>query len=240
MSRFFIGKKKAMFYQDLLIKADLGLHDQIADKILETVPKGHNILDFGAGEGALSQRLFDLGYAVVAADMNEVDFKAKGPLFNKIDFNNRQEVEHFLNEHENFFDVVIGIEVIEHIHNPWQYIDDLLKMVKPGGLILLTTPNITSWLSRFIFLFSGRFHQFADTDLSYGHIAPITPWEMGVILKEKNLNNIEIKPAGTLPPVYLTGINKLLLINLLALIFRPFMKGHLDGWCILVTAKKPI
>lgn len=113
-------------------------------------------------------------------------------------------------------------------------------MLKQDGLLLITTPNITSWLSRFIFLFNGRFHQFADGDLQYGHIAPITPWELNVICNEKNLQNVEIEEAGTLPPIYFTGINKLFILNLLALLLRPFMKGYLDGWCIMLTARKPI
>lgn len=222
------------------MKADLGLHEQIALKILASVPKGSKILDFGCGEGALSQRLNDLGYQVVAADMNANGFKATNIEFKKINFNIRKEVEDFLIANKNSFDVVLGIETIEHIYNPYQYFDDLVSMLKQDGLLLITTPNITSWLSRFIFLFNGRFHQFADGDLQYGHIAPITPWELNVVCNEKNLQNVEIEEAGTLPPIYFTGINKLFILNLLALLLRPFMKGYLDGWCIMLTARKPI
>lgn len=239
MKKIFIGQKKAEYYNDLLMKADLGLHEQIANKLQNSLPMGCKILDFGCGEGALSQRLSDLGFSVVAVDMNAKDFKAKNVEFKQIDFNNREEVESFLNENYENFDAVLGIEIIEHIHNPWQYIDDLMKMVKRGGLILITTPNTTSWLSRFIFLFTGKFHQFGDGDLSYGHIAPITPWELKVILDARHLDNISIEEAGTLPAIYITGLNKLLLINLLALLFRPLIRGIVNGWCIMATARKP-
>lgn len=235
----FIGRKKPEYYNGLLMKADLGLHEQIAQKLQETLPKGSKILDFGCGEGALSQRLSDLGYIVVAVDMNADDFKAKNVEFKQINFNFREEVEIFLNNNYENFDAVLGIEIIEHIHNPWQYIDDLLKMVNKDGFILITTPNTTSWISRFTFLLSGKFHQFGDADLEYGHVAPISSWELDVILKEKKLKNIEFKEVGTLPPLYITGVNKLLILNFIALIFRPFMKGHIDGWCIMVTARKP-
>ena len=91
-------------------------------------------------------------------------------------------------------------------------------MTKPGGLILITTPNTTSWLSRLIFLISGRFHQFSDGDLSYGHISPITPWELNMIMSDSGVDNITVAPAGTLPPIYITGLNKLLIINFFALL----------------------
>lgn len=224
----------------MLIKADSGLHEQIALKILTSVPKGSRILDFGCGEGALSQRLNDLGYQMVAVDINDNDFKANNIEFKKVNFNIRKEVEDFLIANKSRFDVVLGIETIEHIYNPYQYFDDLIFMLKKDGLLLITTPNTTSWLSRIIFLFHGRFHQFADGDLQYGHIAPITPWELNVICNEKNLQNVEISEAGTLPIIYFNGINKLFIFNLLALLLRPFMKGYLDGWCIMLTARKPV
>jgi len=239
MKNIFIGKKKVEYYNGMLMKADLGLHEQIAEKIKSSLPIGSKILDFGCGEGALSQRLHDLGYIVVAADMNANDFKAKDVEFLQINFNIRDEVEIFLNNNYEAFDAVLGIEIIEHIHNPWQYIDDLLKLVKKNGLVLITTPNITSWISRFTFLLSGRFHQFGDADLEYGHVAPISTWELNIILKEKKLEQIEFKEVGTLPPVYITGINKLLILNFIALIFRPFMKSYVDGWCIMASARKP-
>lgn len=239
MINCFIGQKKVTYYNGLLMKADLGLHEQITKKLRSMLPIGSKILDFGAGEGALSQRLSDMGYTVIAVDVNEKDFKAKNVEFKKLNFNIRHEMDTFLENNLTGFDAVLGIETIEHIHDPWQYVDDLLSMVKENGLILITTPNTASWLSRFIFLFTGRFHQFGDGDLSYGHIAPITPWELKMILETKNLKNISVEEAGTLPTIYITGINKLLLINLLALIFRPLMRGILNGWCIMATARKP-
>jgi 2-polyprenyl-3-methyl-5-hydroxy-6-metoxy-1,4-benzoquinol methylase len=236
--KIFIGKKNLQYYNNLLIKADLNLHQQIANEIQKNLPRGSKILDFGCGEGALSQRLVDLGYEVVGVDINLKDFKANNVKFIQIDLNNAVQVNNFLNNYYEQFDCVLGVETIEHLYDPWSYIDNLAKALKKGGLLIVTTPNITSWLSRIIFLFTGRFHQFGDDDVKYGHIAPLTAWELELILRSKNFTNITIKPAGTLPPIYITGINKLLFINVLALLLRPFMKGIKDGWCILSLARK--
>ena len=72
--KWFFGRKKFEYYDGLLIRADTGLHDQIADKIQSKIEKGASVLDMGAGQGALSARLFDLGYVVTAVDTNDKDY----------------------------------------------------------------------------------------------------------------------------------------------------------------------
>ena len=167
------------------------------------------------------------------------NFKCKKSKFTRINFDSDNEFAKFVNAHEDQFDVVMGVEVIEHVQDQWQYVRQLMKMARPGGMVLITTPNISSWLSRLIFFFSGQFHQFSNDDLSYGHISPISPWELSLILSESGAKEINLVPAGTLPTVYLTGFNKMSLLNILILPIRPLMRGILDGWCIMATARKP-
>lgn len=237
--KIFFGRKSPEYYKKLLIKADFGLHEQIARKVSAKISKGSRVLDFGAGEGALSERLFDMGYKVTAADKDAENFKSKNCDFFPVNFDRPDEVDFFVKKHENQFDVVLGVEVIEHVQDQWKYIRQLMAMVKPGGIFLITTPNTASWLSRVIFLFTGRFHQFADADLSYGHINPISPWEIGLMMKDAGAKNIEISSAGTLPPIYIVRSPKILLINAFALLLRPFSSGMLDGWCVMAIAQKP-
>ena len=238
MKKFFFGKKKKDFYNGILIKADLELHEQIVEKILSEVPSGGTILDMGCGEGALSERLSDLGYVVVATDKDADSFKSTKATFIRLNFDSANEIIEFSLEHKGKFDAVLGVEVIEHVQDQWQYTRQLMSLVKKGGFILITTPNTSSWLSRLIFLFSGRFHQFSDEDLSYGHISPISAWELELILKDSDASQIDISSAGTLPPIYITGFNKSSFLSILSLPLRLLMKGIIDGWCIMATARK--
>jgi 2-polyprenyl-3-methyl-5-hydroxy-6-metoxy-1,4-benzoquinol methylase len=238
MIDIFIGRKKPEYYKNLLIKADLNLHDQIAEKVKKEIHSGGKVLDFGAGEGALSERLSDLGYKVTAADKDEENFKCRNAIFTKVNFDNSEEILKFVEKYEGQFDVVLGVEVIEHVQDQWQYVRQLMKMAKPGGLVLITTPNTASWYSRWIFFITGRFHQFSDADLSYGHINPITAWELGLILKEVKAIDVKIVPAGTLPVIYLSGFNKMTIASIINFPLRLIMKGFVDGWCIMATARK--
>lgn len=234
----YLGRKPLDYYKGLLIKADLGLHEQIADVLGSKLKSGATILDFGAGEGALSLRLLDQGFQVTAADMDLDNFKCHEVPFVQINFDVPSQVAAFVAEHENAFDAVIGVEVIEHVQDQWSYVRQLMAMVRPGGLVLISTPNTTSWISRFLFLLTGQFHQFSDADLSYGHISPITPWELDLVLRTAGGSEIEVRPAGTLPPIYLSGVNRLSLYSLMSLPLRLFMRGCVDGWCVIATARK--
>lgn len=56
-----IESKEIRYYKGIRIKADWGLHEQIAGICVKHLCKDAKILDFGCGEGALSQRLYDIG-----------------------------------------------------------------------------------------------------------------------------------------------------------------------------------
>jgi SAM-dependent methyltransferase len=236
----FLGRKKPEYYNGILIKADTGLHAQVANTIQELV-KGQkvSILDCGAGEGALASRLTDLGHKVTAIDIDEEAFRCPEAEFKKINFDDPSDFENFVKSNENKFDVVVSTEVIEHIEDQWGYARQLRKMLKPGGHLVITTPNTASYMSRFDFLRKGQFQSFNDHGLTYGHISPITPWELNLILSRCDLNNVTVKPAGTLPPLYLVPTREIIK-SLIMLFARPFMRGPINGWCTMATAQKPL
>lgn len=235
---FFFGRKKPTFYKGLLIKADLDLHDQMADSVVAKIQKQAEILDLGAGEGAFSWRLHDLGYKVTALDVDELNFKCTEVNFNKIDFNNTIQVENYIDLNFQKFDAIICQEVIEHIENPWELMRLINKLLKPNGLVFLSTPNTTNWYSRLQFLIHGRFVQFGDADLDYGHISPITPWEISVIIKSTGFELIKIKEAGVLTPIFFDFNFKTFVFNLISLPLRIFQRGILNGWSIIIEARK--
>jgi len=112
----FLATKPIEYYKGIRIKADTGLHEQLADIILDVLPRGSRVLDFGAGEGALSQRLHDLGYRVYSVDIDQENFKA-GTVFKRLDFNNLAETMSFQAKHANEFDLVLSVEVIGTVNS---------------------------------------------------------------------------------------------------------------------------
>jgi ribosomal protein L11 methylase PrmA len=100
-----IGSKKASYYKGLLEHADPKLHEQLAYNVDKLIKKGGRLLDLGAGQGAMSERLLDLGYKVVAADSDPDNFMCDDATFHKIDFNKAQEIK--LLEKEKFRQIKI-------------------------------------------------------------------------------------------------------------------------------------
>jgi 2-polyprenyl-3-methyl-5-hydroxy-6-metoxy-1,4-benzoquinol methylase len=59
-------------------------------------------------------------------------------------------------------DVVAAVETIEHLENPWAFVRALARLTRPGGWMVITTPNQLSALSLLTLLTRRRFSAFQD------------------------------------------------------------------------------
>ncbi len=107
--------------------------------------EGLRLLDIGCGGGILTEPLARLGAAVVGADPSERNIavarqhaeQARLP----IDY--RCATAEILAEAGEAFDVVLAMEVVEHVADVGLFIDLAASMVKPGGLMIVATLNRT-------------------------------------------------------------------------------------------------
>ncbi len=115
--------------------------DNKADKPLA----GLKILDIGCGGGLLSEPLARLGAAMTSIDPSEKNIKTAmvhadaGNV--KIDY--RVTTAEQLAKAGELFDVVLNMEVIEHVPDPRRFSQTSASLVKPGGLMFLATMNRT-------------------------------------------------------------------------------------------------
>lgn len=119
---------------------------------------GVRLLDVGAGQGALSARLRDAGYAVSACDLFPEMFRIPGIECLGVDANGR------LPYPDASFDLAIAVEVVEHLEGHRSFYTEVRRILKPGGAFVFTTPNISSFKSRLSFLFTGYFYSFPPLD----------------------------------------------------------------------------
>lgn len=64
------------------------------------------------------------------------------------------------------FDIVFAGEVIEHLYNDKKFLKQVYKSLKPGGVFVITTPNLFFFVNRFTFIF-GKMPYFAYEDYHY-------------------------------------------------------------------------
>lgn len=98
------------------------------------------VLDVAAGAGNFSLRLAELGYAVTWNDLRAdlVDYVRLKHENGDIRFAPGNVFELGF---ENCFDVVVITEIIEHVAHPDDFLRKIGRMVKPGGHVVMTTPN---------------------------------------------------------------------------------------------------
>ncbi|MCF6319855.1 MAG: bifunctional 2-polyprenyl-6-hydroxyphenol methylase/3-demethylubiquinol 3-O-methyltransferase UbiG [Proteobacteria bacterium] len=103
-----------------------------------------SVLDVGCGGGVFSESMAAGGAKVTAIDLAQESLEvAKLHLFESnlnIDYKNIS-VEDFANDNEGCFDVIVCMEMLEHVPDPQSIVDACAKILKPGGWLFLSTIN---------------------------------------------------------------------------------------------------
>ncbi len=107
--------------------------------------KGLRILDIGCGGGLVSEPLARLGAQMVSVDAGEANIKAAIAHADQsnLEIDYRVGSVEALIGHEKPFDVVLNLEVVEHTANPYVFLKDCARLVRPGGLMFVATLNRT-------------------------------------------------------------------------------------------------
>jgi 2-polyprenyl-3-methyl-5-hydroxy-6-metoxy-1,4-benzoquinol methylase len=114
--------------------------------------KAAEILDVGCGDGAFLQELdkaLHRPYKYHGVDYSE--YKVKKAQVLPYEFR-RCNLEEGIPYDDATFDLVYSGEVIEHIYNPDFMLEECHRILKPGGLLIISTPNLQAWYNRMLFL----------------------------------------------------------------------------------------
>jgi SAM-dependent methyltransferase len=116
-----------------------------------SLSRSARVLDVGPGSGAFGRHLKASG--------------VEAPIAIEIDAATRAHVSpHYRAVYESLsaatgeddFDLVLLLDVLEHMADPFQFLQTVAARVKPNGTILISVPNITHWSSR-LMMATGRF-----------------------------------------------------------------------------------
>jgi len=113
----------------------------IAQALVPKTKAGRTALDIGCREGYQTIYLQKKGYHVTSIDIEKIIPEC-------IVMN----VDKKLKFKDNSFDLIWCSEVIEHLKNPAFSISEFRRVLKPGGRMILTTPNSYFWLVKLAYL----------------------------------------------------------------------------------------
>jgi len=131
----------------------LGIKDRrIVELLQRASPDGKACLDIGPGTGRWLKFLKQNGaISLVGVDVSSEVLERCAPL---CDSTQKLDVEvDTLDYGDNSFDIIISIEVLEHLQDPDIYFSEIIRVAKPGANVVMSLPNIASMMSRFRLLF---------------------------------------------------------------------------------------
>ncbi len=162
------------------------------------LPKGANVLDVGSAPGHVSTGLHLMGFHVEGVNLNEEwnKFYPSPEWVERLGVKTHDFEKAPLPWGGESFDAVFFCEVLEHIavKNPAEVLTDLKRLLKPGGSLILSTPNICN-VSNLYALLKGR-NVMWDGDIFYGsydrHNREYTPAEVLAVLEEAGFSKPQI------------------------------------------------
>ena len=168
------------------------------------LPAGARVLDAPCGSGPLTAALRDAGYDAHGADVDPSAAAPLGDAFRMVNLDGPLPYA----DHE--FDAVVSTEGIEHLENRFAFLREIGRVLKPGGVLILTTPNLVSLRSRVRFLGSGFYHRDArplreDARHPLHHIALATLADLRYALHTSGFDLTDVGHTHVKPVSYLYG-----------------------------------
>ena len=168
-------------------------NDKVLQIVLPLLQPGIRVADIGAGEGFFSQLLGEhvkskLGLepaeVITACDIFPEYFRYLDVSCLKISPDGRLPYD------DESIDIACSLEVIEHVEDQFAFTRELHRILRPGGLAIISTPNVLNLNSRWRNLHSGFATLFdplllssADPVHTSGHINPVSYYYLAYQLR---------------------------------------------------------
>lgn len=156
---------------------------RILKRIISQIPKEKKIIDLGCGEGQMVEYFAKRRWNISGLDLNySSKYVKKGDALNT-------------KFQASSFDVVVCTDLIEHLNitEHEKLISEIRRILRNGGFLIFSSPNLAHLVSRISFLFTGRFIRTAKPDYHPGD----RPLKEYIWLLKKN--NFKIIKIDTLP-----------------------------------------
>ncbi len=177
---FYNGYGRADYLSPITIKR----YNELLDRF-EKFRKTGKIIDVGCGIGYFLETAKSRGWEVYGTEYTNEAIqicKNKGIKISKGKLNSE-------NYNPESFDIITSFEVLEHINNPLEEIDNFSKILRIGGLVYLTTPNFNSFLRY-------KLKEKYDVITYPEHLSYYTHKTLNNLFKTSNFNKLKFESTG--------------------------------------------
>lgn len=196
-------------------------------RIAEFVPSGR-VLEVGCGYGYFLQCAADAGYDVYGVDLSPTAIKWAAERFPGRVFCGM--LDEIAEIQEQKYDVIFGSHLIEHVTDPGAFLSSAGRLLNPGGVIVLVTPNIKSLLAR---VSGPRWVSFKIPE----HVSYYDPATISELLRRTGFTTLAVDSAYQYYAVpFVAGRLRELLDPVSRLIPRVENLGFLRGRQVRVTS----
>lgn len=166
--------------------------------VVKSVPDNGSILDIGCGNGAILGEIRTRGtwrlYGIEISQSGAEIARSQGFDVRVADATNNL-VELF---GPNTFDLIISVEVIEHVYDTFGLLKQVHSILRPNGMLLLTTPY-HGYLKNLVIALTGKCNSHYNPLWACGHIKFWSKQTLSAALEQSGYFNISFEGAGRIP-----------------------------------------
>lgn len=167
--------------------------------LIVDAPIGSRVLDAGCGNGALARLLVERGYRVVGIDLSKSGVALARSVCPAARFEVLPADETMRKRlGESDFDVVVAVELIEHLYAPQSLLQGSLEALRPGGKLILSTPY-HGYLKNLAISLAGRWDGHFQVREAGGHIKFWSKKTLSQSVYEAGFRDLRFRGAGRVP-----------------------------------------
>jgi SAM-dependent methyltransferase len=155
-------------------------------------------LDVGCSTGYLSRRLVERGASVVGIELDERAAEQARDVCEQVLVGDVETME--LPFPAGSFDVVLCGDLIEHLREPQRFLERVRPLIRSGGRIVLTTPNVANWAIR-LGLLAGRWRYTERGILDQTHVHLFTKRTLVDTLSHAGYELVELDFTAPVPGI---------------------------------------